>query len=277
MYNTLSPPATTAKRTLLPTTVIFSMRITLFCIGIFTSVTCQAAPEEIQVYLDEFAERGKFGLDLHNNYVLSAQPGSATRRMLRVTPELSYGINENWETALYWLTSAGPAQSDGHPVTDGIKIRAKWRPRASSPDTPWYGAINIELGQLSRRFYPDQTSAEIKFIGVYQKGPLVFGANLNLDRALRADAQQPASAEIDTKFAYRLTPENEGDLRVGLENYAFLGGIRKQIVPSTRTSSSFLVADFSFRRWDFNVGLGKASGATTDRWLIKAVVGVPLD
>ena len=31
-----------------------------------------AAPEEIQVYLDEFAEPGKFGLDFHTNYVLSA-------------------------------------------------------------------------------------------------------------------------------------------------------------------------------------------------------------
>ncbi|MES2402475.1 MAG: hypothetical protein V4573_20970, partial [Pseudomonadota bacterium] len=128
-----------------------------------------------------------------------------------------------------------------------------------------------------RRFYADQTSAEVKFIGVYQKGPLVLGANLNLDRALRTNAQQPATAELDTKFSWRMTPENEGDLRLGLENYAFLGSIRKQLAPSTRTSSTFLVADFSFRHWDFNLGLGKASGATTDRWLMKAVIGVPIN
>ena len=249
--------------------------VAFFCF--FISAACRAAPEEIQVYLDEFAEPGKFGLDLHTNYVLSARTGSVTRRMLRVTPELSYGINENWEAALYWLTSAGPGQLDGHPVTDGVKIRAKWRPRAPTPDSPWYGAINVELGQLSRRFYPDQSSVEVKLIGVYDKGPWIVGANLNLDRALRTNAQQPATAEIDTKVAYRVTPPANGDLRVGFENYAFLGAIRTQPVPGIQTSSSFVVADFSFRRWDFNVGLGKATGATTDRWLLKAVIGVPLD
>ena len=50
---------------------------------------CHAAPEEIQVYLDEFAEPGQFGLDLHTNFVPSAQPGSPTFRQWRLTPELS--------------------------------------------------------------------------------------------------------------------------------------------------------------------------------------------
>ena len=276
---------------------VVDLVIALFALG--ASGACLAAPEEIQVYLDEFAAVGKFGLDFHTNYVLSAQLGSLTRRMLRVTPELSYGINENWEGALYWLTSAGPEQSGGRPVTDGVKVRARWRPRAPTPESPWYGAINVELGQLSRRFYSDQTSAEVKFIGVYQKDLWTLGVNLNLDRALRSHAQQPATAEVDTKAVYRLTPEDEGDLRgcagscpglsdrltpedegdlrVGFENYAFLGPLRAQDVPRNRTSSTFLVADFSFRRWDFNVGLGKASGVTADKWLLKAIIGVPLD
>ena len=252
------------------------MRVVYLAIAFFAlgaSGACLAAPEEIQVYLDEFATPGKFGLDFHTNYVFSAQPGSVTRRMLRVTPELSYGINENWEGALYWLTSAGPEQSGGHPVTDGVKVRARWRPRAPTPESPWYGAINIEIGQLSKRFYTDQTSAEIKFIGVYQKDLWTLGVNLNLDRALRSHAQQPATAEVDTKVVYRVTPENDGDVRLGFENYAFLGPLRTQQGPNSRTSSTFLVADFSFRRWDFNVGLGKASGVTADKWLVKAIIG----
>ena len=238
---------------------------------------CTAAPEEIQVYLDEFAEPGKFGLDFHTNYVLSAQPGSVTRRMFRVTPELSYGINDNWEAALYWLTSAGPAQSDGRPVTDGTKVRVKWRPLAPTPDSPWYGAVNVEVGRLSRRFYVDQTSAELKLIGVYQKNKWTLGANMNFDRALRSNAQQPATSELDTKVAYRVTAAEQGDLRLGFENYAFSGAMRRQVAPSTRTSSTFLVADFSLKRWDLNIGLGKASGASTDKWLFKAIIGVPLD
>ena len=122
--------------------------------------------------------------------------------MLRVTPKLSYGINENWEGTLYCL---------------------------------------------------------------------------NLDRALRSHAQQAATAEVDTKVVYRATPENDGNVRLGFENYGFLGPLRAQQGPNNRTSSTFLVTDFSFRRWDFNVGLGKASGAIADKWLLKALIGMPLD
>lgn len=119
-----------------------------------------AAPEKIQIYLDEFAAPGKFGLDFHTNYVRSAQPGSMTRGQLRVTPELSYGINQHWEAALYLLTSAGPELLGGRPMTDGAKVRLKWRPRGPSADSPRYGAINFEVGQLSQRFYSEGTSAE---------------------------------------------------------------------------------------------------------------------
>jgi len=241
-----------------------------------TSCVCFAAPEEIQVYMDEFAEPGKFGLDFHTNYVLQALPGSTSRKMLRVTPELSYGINENWEAALYWLTATGPEISSGRPVTDGAKVRVKWRPRAPSPDSPWYGAVNIELGQLSRRFYPDGTSIEAKFIGMYTSGKWTLGANLNLDRALRRQPMQGATAEIDSKISYRLKPEAEGDWRIGLENYSFLGALRQPTGLLGRTSTTYLATDFSFKHWDFNVGLGRASGATTDKWIMKAIIGVPL-
>ena len=249
---------------------------TLATLSLLASSACFAAPEEIQVYMDEFAEQGKFGLDFHANYVPSAKAGSVTRKMLRVTPELSYGINENWEAGFYWLTSVGPAQSGGNPVTDGVKVRAKWRPRAVTPDSPWYGAINFELGQLSRRFFPDGTSGEVKFIGVYQKDLWTLGANLNIDRSLRRRAVQPTTTELDTKIAYRITSEQEGDLKIGLENYTFLGPLKRQPGASTQTASTFLVSDFSYRHWDFNVGLGKASGATPDKWIVKAIIGVPL-
>ncbi len=254
----------------------------LLMLGLCASGRCMAAPEEIQVYLDEFAQPGTFGLDLHTNYVLSAEPGSVTRRMLRVTPELSYGINEQWEAAVYWLTSAGSLQGRGAPVMDGAKLRLKWRPRAPQQRYPWYWAANLVVGQLARRFYPDGTSGELKFIGVYQTGPWIVGANLNLDRALRSNPIQPATAEIDTKASYRLGPESDGEsdgegaVRIGLENYFFLGPLRSQGGPSTRTTSNFLVADFALRGWEFNIGVGKATGATPDKWLIKAIIGVPL-
>jgi hypothetical protein len=252
-------------------------RLFIAALSLVASGACIAAPEEIQVYLDEFADQGKFGLDFHTNYVLTAQPGSVTRRMLRVTPELSYGINENWEAGLYWLTSAGPEQAGGNPVTDGIKVRAKWRPKAMTPDSPWYGAINFEVGQLSRRFYPDATAGEIKFIGMYKKDAWTLGANLNVDRALRNQPMLGTNSELDTKLAYRLPSSGNSEVQIGIENYSFLGPVRQQLDSPIRTNSTFLVTDFVYKRWDYNIGLGKANGVTTDRWLVKAIFGMPLD
>jgi hypothetical protein len=243
---------------------------------VLSALPCLAAPEEIQVYLDEFADQGEFELDFHTNYVVSAEPGASTRNMLRVTPELSYGINEHWEGALYWLSSTGPEQESGQPVSDGYKLRLKWRPRAPTPDSPWYGAINVEVGELASRFYPDKTSGEIKFIGVWKSGLWTLGGNLNLDRSLRSDAQQGTTAEFDVKVAYRVDASNEEGLRLGLEHYTGLGSLKNLYASDERTNMTFLVADFDIRGWDLNIGLGRATGATQDNVILKAIIGVPL-
>ena len=110
-----------------------------------------AAPEEIQVYLDEFAEKGKFGLDLHTIYTLSTRVDlrQPPRRQLRLTPELSYGLNDHFEIAGYFLTNKSP---EGSLQTDGVKIRMRYRPIVPTEDTTWYTALNIELGKVARRF-----------------------------------------------------------------------------------------------------------------------------
>jgi hypothetical protein len=228
------------------------------------------------VYLDEFADPGTFDLDFHTSHVLSAEAGSAASKMLRVTPELSYGINEHWEGALYWLTSAGPEQDGGQPVSDGVKVRLKWRPRAPTSDSPWYGAINFELGELASRFYPDRTSGEVKFIGVWKSGVWTLAGNLNLARSLRSDAQQGTAADVDVKIAYRVDAGKEEGLQLGLEHYAGLGSLKNLYATDERTSMTFLVADFDVKGWDFNIGLGRASGATPDNVILKAIIGVPL-
>jgi hypothetical protein len=255
---------------------LLCLRILCLAGSSLIAATVLAAPEEIQVYLDEFADVGKFGLDFHTSYVTSAESGASTRNMLRITPELSYGINENWEGALYWLASTGPGQNGGQPVSDGYKLRLKWRPRAPSNDSPWYWAINMEVGELAPRFYPDRTSGELKFIGVWKSGAWIVGSNLNLDSPLRSDSQQSSTAELDFKIAYRIASASAYELQLGIEHYAGLGPLKNLYASDERSNMTFLIADFAFKGWDFNVGLGTASGATQDKTLIKAIIGVPL-
>lgn len=253
---------------------------TLVTAGLLGVGLCHAAPEEIQVYLDEFAEPGQFGLDLHTNLVPSAQPGSPTFRQWRLTPELSYGINANWEAGLYVLSSGAPAVSQGHPITDGAKARLKWRPSAPSADSPWYFAVNWEVGHLAQRFDPDESSTQLKFIETYRQGPWLAGVNFNLNGSFRSHPQQSSSTELDYKLSYQMTGEEHGDLRLGLERYDTLGLLhRNPGLPSPHTTSNFVVADFNLGGWDFDLGVGRSYGsavANSDRTVIKLILGVPI-
>ena len=230
------------------------------------SAGASAAPEEIQVYLDDFTEAGKIGLDLHSNYVVSGQ--QPTRHQLRLTPELSYGINDHWETATYFLTVKSPS---GSLDTNGVKVRARWRPNAPSPASPFYWAVNFEVGRLAKAIYQDQTSGEIKLIGVWKTDPWTLGVNVNLDRALKFNPTEAATSEIDTKIAYQV---REG-LQLGIENYAFLGPLQNSQNQSQSSVSNYLVADFGSGKWDFNVGIGHVSGLSTDKTVLKAIIGFP--
>jgi len=238
----------------------------------FQSSEVIAAPEEIEVYLDDFAEPGKVGLDLHLNYVTSDQPevspDQSTYHQFRATPELSYGINQNWEMAAYWLTSRYP---DGSLLSDGVKLRMKWRPNAPSPGSIFYWAINFEAGQLSPRFYPDEVSGEIKLIGVFRINPWTLGVNVNIDRALKSNPSQGTTLEVDSKISYRI----KKDLEVGIENYGYLGEIQNNTGMDEGYQATYLVSDIELDKWDLNLGIGYASGQTPDKTVLKAIVGFP--
>ena len=74
-------------------------------------VDCDAAPEEIQVYLDDLRAPGQLGVDVHNNFVVSGRstpdyPGEqAPAKVYRLTPEFAYGLSKTTELGLYLLLS----------------------------------------------------------------------------------------------------------------------------------------------------------------------------
>jgi len=249
-------------------------RQVMMVLAVLFPACVSAAPEEIQVYMDEFSEVGKVGLDLHTNYVSrvqsnpSASAEASTRHQFQLTPELSYGIGEHWDTALYWLTAHDPG---GHPYTNGAKIRVRWRPAAPAEDGGWYTAVNVEMGRLSMRATPDRTSSELKLIAVKKSGPWTVGFNVNFDRPLQQHASEGTSMDIDTKVSYRI---REG-LQWGIEHYASLGELRNRSGPSQASRITYLVSDFELGKWDFNVGIGRGSGNTNEKTVLKAIIGLP--
>ena len=253
----------------------FSKSVNTLCFAVGVSFlhthAANAAPEEIQVYMDEFAEQGKFGLDLHTIYTLSTKDNlnQPPRRQLRVTPELSYGLNDHFEIAGYFLTNRASA---GNPQTDGVKLRMRYRPIVPTEETTWYTAVNVELGKLARRFNSEGSNGEIKGILSWKSPSWVAGLNLNIDRPLKRVTASPTTFEIDGKLAYKV----KDDLQFGVEHYAFRGPLHGSAPGFMPSRTTFLVSDFSLGKWDFNLGIGRASGDVPDKVIIKAIIGVPI-
>lgn len=230
-----------------------------------------AAPEEIQVYLDEFAETGKFGLDLHTIYTVSTKDSlrQPPLRQLRLTPELSYGLNDHFEVAGYFLTNRA---FGGSPQTDGVKLRVRYRPIVPTEETTWYTAVNVELGKVSRRFNSEGSNGEIKGILAFKSPNWVAGLNLNIDRPLKRVSASPTTFEIDGKLAYKVSQ----NLQFGVEHYAFRGALHGNIAGFMPSRTTFLVSDFAIGKWDINFGIGRAFGDVPDKVIIKAIIGVPI-
>jgi len=134
--------------------------------------TAHAAPEEVQVYMDEINPAGTAGLDVHLNYVTSGQPGAdyagaePSLHDFRVTPEFSLGLGSGFEAGLYLPLAT--LSSDGVFRAQGVKARIKWiAPHAQ--DSAFYWGANFELGRVAYRLDQNPWNAELKGIAGWRR------------------------------------------------------------------------------------------------------------
>lgn len=235
----------------------------------------RAADEEIQVYMDEIGTPHRVGLDLHLNYVPSGRllpdyPGEqASEGRTRITPEWSYALDRNTELGLYLpLMTVG---RDGRFEAGGVKGRIKWlAPRHAGQD--WFWGLNFEIGRVSRALDVNPWNAELKGIAGVRKGPWTLAANLNVDWMVSGPERSPVDLQLATKAAYKLSE----DTAVGFESYNGLGGGRSFGRLGGADHQTYVVLDQGFGKWDLNFGVGYGYGRPEDRWIVKAVVGVPI-
>jgi hypothetical protein len=238
--------------------------------------TTRAAPEEIQVYMDEMSAPGVFGLDIHSNYVLTGDrvadyPGEQqSLHRLRITPEFAYGITPNLEAGLY--LPLADVDSRGRLSADGVKVRLKFiAPKAEGQD--WFWGVNFEIGKVDKRLDPNPYNAELKGILGRRIGPWTVAINANVDFKVSGSAPAPASFEIDGKVSYALSKT----LAIGVETYNGAGEFRRLGRFGGSEQTTFLTVDKSFGGWDVNLGLGQGYGANPDNFVVKAIIGVPID
>jgi hypothetical protein len=235
-----------------------------------------AAPEEIQVYMDEMSDPGQFGLDVHTNYVPNGDlvhdyPGQQqSLQQLRVTPEWAYGITKYLEAGLYMPLAT--VDRDGRVGLDGMKLRLKFiAPHPEGQD--WFWGLNFEIGGVDKKLDVNPYNAELKGIIGKRMGPWTVAFNANVDFKVSGPQSAPASLDLDTKVSYALNKT----LAVGVETYNGAGEFQRLGSFAEAEQSTFLVMDKSLGHWDINFGVGSGYGNNPDHLIVKAIIGVPID
>lgn len=229
-----------------------------------------AAPEEIQVYLDDLREPYQLGVDLHTNFVLSGRstsdyPGEQPpAKVYRTTPEFAFGLSPTIELGLYFLSTRA---ADGRVHGDGVKARIKYIALHDIEVGPFWGA-NFEIGRSSKRVSETAWNAEIKGILGYRTGPWTLAINPNIDWSL-SPSGGPPTVQVDLKVAYKV----ESKTHIGLESYNEFGPVRNLSTSVTNSRILFAVVDRDFGAFDLNAGLGRGVSQAADKWVLKLILG----
>jgi hypothetical protein len=234
-----------------------------------------AAADEIQVYTDDSNKPGEHGLELHVNYARLARatadyPGEQPpARILRVTPEFSFGLAPHWDLGLYLPTSLNTAS--GSSFDDGTKLRLRWLNK-SEQTKMFYGA-NIELAYSSLRVNPAHWRTELRLIAGIRTGDWLVAVNPIFSKLLSKTVD--GTSGVDFELAVKANKQIHPGLALGLEHYADLGPINQLTLGARSGQATYLTIDTDQRGWDLNFGVGYGWNAPSDRLVFKMILGVP--
>jgi hypothetical protein len=189
------------------------------------------------------------------------------QHQLHETVEITQGWNDWFETGLYIFTSEGPGQGYKW-VGDHI------RPRVRIPDSwkwPVGVSLSTEIGYQRPIFSSDTWTWEIRPIIDKQWHAWYVAFNPALERSFHGPSvHEGLGFSPNFKAAYSVTRK----LSAGLEYYGSLGSVtgfdafylqQHQIVPTI---------DYDFGpNWEFNLGMCIGVTRSTDRYILKMIIG----
>lgn len=240
----------------------------MLCSTFLIQDACGALPDEIQVYTDEINRPGQWGLELHVNATPAGNkipdyPGEiTTNHGLRVTPEISYGLNDDWEAGLY--VPAVRSANGGYYLA-GARARMKWIP-VKGPGG--FAGANLELYKVDKKFDSADTGAELRFIGGYDGRDWLFAVNPVLNWGLGAQG-----GGADGSLGLKLARKTSEEFSVGAEYYSDFGKIRAVLPYTQQSNTLYGVVDYVSEDFDFNFGIGRGLTNSADNWTIKSIIG----
>jgi len=227
---------------------------------------------EIQVYGAPTVEPKSTMFELHSNFTADGQKDVIdgvypTNHQQHETLEVTTGINSWSEVGFYVFTSL----QDGHGwqwVGDHI------RPRVRVPDS-WHWPVGVslstEVGYQRAVYSPDTWTWELRPIIDKSIDRWYFAVNPALERTFHGpDVNQGWQFAPAVKVGYDFTKVVSG----GVEYYGNYGEIGNFASLHNQEQQIFVVTDLNVSpKWEINIGAGIGPTATTDRWIIKGILG----
>ena len=232
--------------------------------------------DEIQVYTDDINKPGQFGLELHANTSPDARsrpdyPGEVTpNHGTRLTAEFSYGLSDAFEAGLYLPTNFA---SNGHGELAGYKVRLKWIPLKAPESGGAFAGVNVEWGNLQKRYSQSRQAAEVRTIFGWRNEDWLVSVNptFGFDLSPGFDHGDPGF-DVGLKVGRKVA---EG-VMLGGEYYADFGGVKHFSPWNEQNHTLYLTADVDKGPLPFNVGIGRGISPAADNWTIKAIFEVPI-
>jgi hypothetical protein len=237
---------------------------------------CLTAPAqgnyEIQVYGADTVSPGSTMLELHSNFTANGQRYVVdgfypTFHQEHESIEITQGITDWSEVGFYIFTS----EQNGH----GVQwVGDHIRPRVRVPDS-WHWpigfSISAEIGYQRPVYSPDTWTWEIRPIIDKAIDRWYFAVNPALERTWHGpDARRGLGFAPAAKVSYDFTQKISG----GIEYYADYGRFLAWDSLHEQQQQFFVVTDLNVSpKWEFNFGVGLGVTASTDRLIIKGIVG----
>ena len=243
------------------------MRLLLAALVALPVAAHAALPDEIQVYTDDLEEAGGRGIELHVNTTPDGRrtpeyPGEVVpHRGLRVTPEISWGLAENWDGGVYLpFVRSG----DGAYFFAGPRFRLKYLPlRPAEGATGAFAGVNVEVSFVQERFEQAGRTMEIRPIVGYRGEKWLFSFNPILETDLAGANKLVLTFAPAFKVSRRAWP----GMALGAEYYMDLGRVSAFSPQEEQSRILYLTADTE--RVNFGIGYGLTDAS--DRWTVKAI------
>ena len=227
---------------------------------------------EIQVYGSDIVPPSETMVEIHSNFTAQGRKAIAdgllpTEHAEHETLEITHGFSDWFETGFYVFSSIQPDGSwqwVGDHIRPRVRIPEKWK-------WPVGLSLSTEFGYQRRVFSVDTWTWELRPIIDKQIGPWYLAFNGALERSVHGQSvHQGFEFSPAAKIGYNFTKAIAG----GLEYYGSVGPVfgwdnlgeqEHQIFPSIDLNVSPV--------WEINFGVGLGLTHSTDRLIIKTIVG----